>query len=770
MILKKWSGRLVGMAVFISAIIVPLFVSAAQPSVTDLQSLIQQLQEQIKSLQAQVVDLQAGLSSTKSDLEEVKAEVKFTKTLARGARGDDVKELQKFLSLKFPDLFSQTLITGYYGAKTEAAVRKLQEEQGLDTVGVVGPKTLIKLNELVTQGAGASGVIPPGLLTAPGIQGRIGTSTVSSTPTFVLPPIFTTSTVATTTMYGTSTIPTVISTVPASTPAPTPTTQTGTTTTTTQTTATSTATSTTATSTTSTATTTTATSTQSSLPTPTITISSPNGYEQWIVGNTYQIIWVSSNVSRAKILYTLYPQTGIAPAEIDTLIATVDSGVSGGSYSWTIPSTVTTTTADGTRNTYKIKVADANSNIIDWSNNYFNILGSAPSSSIDTAPPSAPTSLTATAISPSQINLSWSASSDNVGVAGYKVYRGGTQIATTNQFTAQSYTDTSVTAGTTYVYTVAAYDAAGNVSTQSSQVSITTPAQIAVVLPAPTSIRADWSYGWWDIVANTMGRSIVFRYPTDSTNKTTKFRFYAKNPGESAFSVAAEFSGIDSTSCSQTDKSVVGQWLLDNNSGTCGYWNIHYVRSGTTNAYVQGVSSFPLSTYAVGEYSFYITAVDSTGQEGASSATAKLGYVNPLVITYPTPNQTVNTLTPTFQWTMDSTTPSALPHIVAVFDSPNAANPVWSYYFSGGNSKTYGGPALSSTKQYIVSVYGIDVNTAQNKSTLIMPSSVINFSVTTVTSTSLYQNNFRASQLSLLLQSLRSLSLLLDNIGQIFQR
>src|SRR5205814_8670050 len=50
----------------------------------------------------------------------------------------------------------------------------------------------------------------------------------------------------------------------------------------------------------------------------------------------------------------------------------------------------------------------------------------------DTTPPSVPTGLTASASSSSQINLSWTASSDNVGVSGYRVYRGGTQIATTS--------------------------------------------------------------------------------------------------------------------------------------------------------------------------------------------------------------------------------------------------------------------------------------------------------------------------------------------------
>src|SRR5947207_56534 len=58
----------------------------------------------------------------------------------------------------------------------------------------------------------------------------------------------------------------------------------------------------------------------------------------------------------------------------------------------------------------------------------------------DTTPPSVPTGLTASAVSSSQINLSWAASSDIVGVSGYRVYRNGTQIATTS---ATSYANTT---------------------------------------------------------------------------------------------------------------------------------------------------------------------------------------------------------------------------------------------------------------------------------------------------------------------------------------
>jgi chitodextrinase len=90
----------------------------------------------------------------------------------------------------------------------------------------------------------------------------------------------------------------------------------------------------------------------------------------------------------------------------------------------------------------------------------------------DTTAPTKPTGLSATAVSSSQVNLSWNASSDDVGVTGYDVYRGTTLIKTV---TGTSTSDTTVAAGTTYSYTVKAKDAAGNVSPASDPAAVTTP-------------------------------------------------------------------------------------------------------------------------------------------------------------------------------------------------------------------------------------------------------------------------------------------------------
>jgi hypothetical protein len=106
----------------------------------------------------------------------------------------------------------------------------------------------------------------------------------------------------------------------------------------------------------------------------------------------------------------------------------------------------------------------------------------------DTTAPSAPTNLKASSAltnTAASVSLSWAASSDNVGVAGYRISRNTTALGTT---TALGYTDTNAARSTTYSYSVVAFDAAGN-NSPAATVSVTTPAG-ASVLTAPGSLTA----------------------------------------------------------------------------------------------------------------------------------------------------------------------------------------------------------------------------------------------------------------------------------------
>lgn len=92
-------------------------------------------------------------------------------------------------------------------------------------------------------------------------------------------------------------------------------------------------------------------------------------------------------------------------------------------------------------------------------------------SGADTQAPTAPTSLSAAGTTQTTTDLSWNASTDNVGVTGYRVYQGSTLI---NTGTGTSYQVTGLTAATAYSFSVTAIDAAGNESGASNTVNVTT--------------------------------------------------------------------------------------------------------------------------------------------------------------------------------------------------------------------------------------------------------------------------------------------------------
>ena len=92
----------------------------------------------------------------------------------------------------------------------------------------------------------------------------------------------------------------------------------------------------------------------------------------------------------------------------------------------------------------------------------------ATNTTVGNQPPTAPTNLTATAISASQISLSWTASTSSIGLANYVVYRcqgaGCVNFAQLATPAGTTYTDTGLTSGTSYSYEVEAIDIAGNLS------------------------------------------------------------------------------------------------------------------------------------------------------------------------------------------------------------------------------------------------------------------------------------------------------------------
>lgn len=138
----------------------------------------------------------------------------------------------------------------------------------------------------------------------------------------------------------------------------------------------------------------------------------------------------------------------------------------------------------------------------------------------DTTPPTIPTGLTATALSSSQINLTWSASTDNVSVAGYKIYRGASLLATTATL---AYSDSGISPSTQYCYTVSAFDAVGNESGPSIQQCATTQAG-ATVPTAPTGITAMAGNGQATISWNAVA-GVTYNLYMASVSGVTKVNY-----------------------------------------------------------------------------------------------------------------------------------------------------------------------------------------------------------------------------------------------------
>ena len=104
----------------------------------------------------------------------------------------------------------------------------------------------------------------------------------------------------------------------------------------------------------------------------------------------------------------------------------------------------------------------------------------------DTAPPTVPTGLRSTTKSVSTIGLAWSMSHDNIGVAGYDVFRDGRQVASV---TKTGYVDKGLSAKSTHTYFVRAFDASNNESGSSRSISASTLAKADTTPPtAPTNL------------------------------------------------------------------------------------------------------------------------------------------------------------------------------------------------------------------------------------------------------------------------------------------
>ncbi|MGZ5075404.1 MAG: DUF7402 domain-containing protein [Methylobacter sp.] len=213
--------------------------------------------------------------------------------------------------------------------------------------------------------------------------------------------------------------------------------------------------------------------------------------------------------------------------------------------------------------------------------------GSATPSTADTTAPSAPANLAATASTSSQATLSWGASTDNVAVTGYKIYRNGTEIGSS---AVTSFTDATIAAGMTYNYTVKAYDKAGNLSASSNTATVNTSSGSAVNIS---------SYS----VANITANSAKINWTTNTPSTGTV------SYGTSASNLSSQVSA----NTAATSQSVQLNGLA---GGTAYYYKVSAGSGSVTSSFSTSSSSASITNIA------RLATVTASSQNSGTSQTA----------------------------------------------------------------------------------------------------------------------------------------------------
>jgi chitodextrinase len=260
----------------------------------------------------------------------------------------------------------------------------------------------------------------------------------------------------------------------------------------------------------------------------------------------------------------------------------------------------------------------------------------------DGSAPSAPGSLQGTAVSTSRIDLAWTASTDNVGVTGYRIYRNGAVIGTT---TGTSYSDTGLSEYTTYTYRVAAYDAEGNESSLSSPLSATTvdatppsvPSNLQGTAASTSRIDLTWSastdnagvtgyrvYRNGSLVASPAGTSYSDTGLAEATSYSYRVAAYDDEGNVSSQCGAVAVYTADATAPSvpsnlqgtaaSTSQINLTWTASSDNLGVTGY---RVYRNGSLVATPAGTSYNDTGLSEATSYSYRVLAYDATGNESA---------------------------------------------------------------------------------------------------------------------------------------------------------
>ncbi len=248
----------------------------------------------------------------------------------------------------------------------------------------------------------------------------------------------------------------------------------------------------------------------------------------------------------------------------------------------------------------------------------------------DTQAPTAPTTLVASNVTDVNLDLSWTAATDNVAVTGYDIFRGSTKIGTS---ATTAYTVNGLTAETAYNFTVKAKDAAGNISVDSNIVTVTTaaPAPDTQVPTAPTGLTSS------NITQTSL--KLSWTAATDNAGVTGYDIFQEGILIDSAVNTNYTVTGLTAeTRYSFTVKAKDAAGNVSGNSNTLSVTTSALRYTLTTNTIGQGSISGS-GTYDSGEI-VNVQATASTGWEFAGWTGDLSGSINPQSLTINT-NKTV---------------------------------------------------------------------------------------------------------------------------------
>ena len=251
----------------------------------------------------------------------------------------------------------------------------------------------------------------------------------------------------------------------------------------------------------------------------------------------------------------------------------------------------------------------------------------------DTQAPTAPTGLVSSSLTQSSLTLTWTASTDNVAVTGYDVYRNGVKINTTLIATT-TYNISGLNAGTAYQFYIMAKDAAGNTSANSSTLSVTTPDAQAPTAPSAltasgttqTATTLTWSAATdnvavtgYDVYRNgtKINATVVTTttYAVTGLTASTAYSFYVQ-----ARDAAGNISANSNTVAVTT--SAVPTTCSGNGAINFQRWNNV---TGTTVASLTSIAAYPNSPTTSGTY----TSFEAPTNSGDNFGLRMWGYICP---------------------------------------------------------------------------------------------------------------------------------------------